>query len=322
MSLSTNLKDRLKHFVQFFLTPLGTTVFAVLASVLIYLIINLFYHSTNFKAGLIISTVIPIIVTYPFSFVAFKNRKKIQKQVTELERLDYINKKIFTVVAHDVRSPIATLKSLLNVINSDNLSLQESKQHLKSLSDRTENLLVFLDSMLNWSRKQIEQEPLYPSYFNCNDSIQPIKTLLKDIISFKNISITSSNLESEIYADQESYAFIVRNILHNAIKFTPEYGSISIDISETEYEVQTIISDNGIGIPKDGIEKILNSAEWYSTSGTSKEPGTGLGIKTCLYYLKQQKGKLNISSQPDEGTTVTISFPKNNSYSKSSRLEM
>jgi signal transduction histidine kinase len=310
MSLSSNLKDKVEHLARYFLTPLGTTISAILASAIIYLIINLFYESSNFKAGLIISIIIPLIITYPFSSIAFKNRKKIQKQIEELERLDYINKKIFTVVAHDVRSPIATLKSLLNVITSESLSMHEGKQHLKSLSDRTENLLVFLDSMLSWSRKQIEQEPLSPSYFSCNDTIQPLKALLKDIISFKNITLTSSNLETQIYADQESYAFIVRNILHNAIKFTPDYGDITINVSENEYEVQTRITDNGVGISKNGIEKILNSEEWYSTSGTSQEPGTGLGIKTCLYYLKQQKGDLNIISQPNTGTTVTISFPK------------
>lgn len=312
MSFTTNLKAKFSRHTQRVMNPLGATVVATLSSVGIYLLINIFYQSPNFLAGLAISTAIPLIITYPLSFIAFNNQKKIERQVKELERLDYINKKIFTVVAHDVRSPIATLKSLLNTINSDSISIEESKAHLKSLSDRTENLLIFLDSMLDWSRKQIEQESLYPTYFCCSDTIHPIKTLLADIISYKNITLTASNLETQIYADQESYAFIVRNILHNAIKFTPEYGNISIDVTESDNEVQTIIQDNGVGISQNGIDKILNSEEWFSTSGTAKEPGTGLGIKTCMYYLKQQNGNLNINSSLNQGTTVTISFPKNN----------
>ncbi len=118
--------------------------------------------------------------------------------------------------------------------------------------------------------------------------IKPMWELLEHEANKKNIIITFKNLSNKIYADIESYTFVFRNILQNAIKFTEESGTIYIETNEIEGMIHTTISNSGVGIHAREVDKILKGENWYTTKGTSEESGTGFGLRTCLYYLKKK----------------------------------
>jgi signal transduction histidine kinase len=125
----------------------------------------------------------------------------------------------------------------------------------------------------------------------------------------KKIHLKLGQLDNDIYIDKETYGFVLRNLYHNAIKFTQENGHISIETKEIDGNIHTIIEDDGIGI--DSIHKITDSKEWFTTKGTFNEVGTGLGLKASIQYLNIKKGTLLIENSKPKGTRVTIIIPKN-----------
>lgn len=116
-----------------------------------------------------------------------------------------------------------------------------------------------------------------------------------------------------IYGDRGCYSFIIRNVLQNAIKFTPQRGTITVNMIEKENRTITIIEDNGIGISEENLTKILAGNEWISTPGTENEKGTGFGLKAASKYIELQNGSFNIESIPGEGSKVIIDLPRNSS---------
>lgn len=299
----SNLKEKLYN-------PWVVVTLSVSVSILVYLIIGSIVDIPAYELGLALSTIIPFIVALPISIVMTRYHKKINQQKEELQRLDLINKKLFSVIAHDIRSPIATLKGFINVIVDEDMEMEEGKAYLNKITRRIDNLLVFLNDLLQWSKRQIDKKPIEFTLIESREVIRPILELYNEILERKDIQLNLGKVNQQIYADKDTYSFVVRNIYQNAIKFTPKRGTISISVEEKENEIHTIIEDNGIGISAENLDKLLNSDEWFSTAGTLDEKGTGLGIKTCIQYLKAQNGELLIDSQIGSGTKISIVLPK------------
>ncbi len=299
----SDLKERLYN-------PFVVVFLSVTISVMVFYIVTLFIAMEDYTFGLTLSIVIPILASYPISLIMVRHHRKIVSQRQELERLDKINKKLFALISHDIRSPIASLKGVVDLLISEDLDVDEGKIHFNSVSDKIENLLEFLNNLLTWSKMQIENKTLEPKLFNSEEVIESILELYDELRTSKGVLLTKGNISSNVYADKESYAFIVRNLLHNAIKFTEKNQNISVSTEVLNDKVHTIIEDNGIGIDKDRIDKLINNQEWLSTSGTSDEVGTGLGIQTSIQYLKKQNGELRIDSEVGKGTKMTIILPE------------
>jgi signal transduction histidine kinase len=264
----------------------------------------------DFWTGFKISIIIPIVVSYPITLVMIRYHKKINKQKEELERLDSINKKLFAIIAHDIRSPIASLKGITDMLVSKDIDPDEGKHYYKSISLKIDGLLEFLNNLLSWSKMQIENKELELSTFQSYDVIKPILDLYEELREAKGVILSKGDLNTSIYADKDSYALIIRNLLHNAIKFTDKDHKVSISTEEVDNKVHTTIEDCGIGMTKDQIDNIINNKAWLSTAGTSEEIGTGLGLQTCIQYLNKQNGKLLINSELGKGTKVTVVLPK------------
>jgi signal transduction histidine kinase len=296
--------------------PFIVVFLSVAISVFIYLVITSFFDIPASSLGFALSAGISAAVSFPISFVMTHYHKKIRQQKNELQRLDTINKKLFSIISHDIRSPIATLKGFVNIIVSDDLDINEGRKYLVKLSNRIDNLLIFLNDLLNWAKRQIDELPLEPTVFKSGVVIDPIIELFNEIREAKKIALQKKgDFDTTVFVDKESYAFVVRNVFHNAIKFTPENGNISISVQEVKGKVHTVIEDDGVGISKEDHDKILNSKEWYTTTGTSSEIGTGFGVQTCIQYLQAQKGELLIDSNVGSGTKVSIILPQENNNS-------
>lgn len=290
-------------------TPFGFATIAVTLSVSAFLAISTVIEIVDFRNMLIIATVIPILASVPMSIVFLANLKKIRNQKIQLEKLDSINKKIFSLLSHDIRSPLASVKGMVFLLANEALELEEGKLHLNQLSIKIDKVLNFLDDLLQWSKKQTENKSIEYSLFECKEVIQSSYELLEGARRAKHIQLEIGNLNNPIYTDKDIYAFVFRNIYQNAIKFTPKYGKIEINTEIKGGELYTIIKDSGVGIGKDDIKEILDESTWFTKKGTFDEMGTGFGLSSCINYLKENNGKLLIDSEGGNGTSMTIVLP-------------
>ncbi|VXB75372.1 sensor histidine kinase [Maribacter litoralis] len=289
--------------------PHRIVVVAVLMAVLLFLISSFFFKVANFGYGLGMSIILPIIISYPISLVVIGYTQKIKKQKQELVKLDTINKKLFTLISHDIRSPIATLQSLVYSMAFNDFDRKTEKEYLGQLSKHIANLDMFLTDLLQWSQDQIQNKPVNFTLFKCNDILTQVGGLFEGLLMEKQIDFTIGDLDSAIYADKQNYAFVIRNLLHNAIKFTPKNGKIHICLKVKGNEVHTIVKDTGVGLNKEEIDTIFEGEKLFTQLGTSDEKGTGFGLNACIDYLKKNNGRLSIESTPGKGTKFSVILP-------------
>ncbi len=291
------------------LSPFKVMVISVTISIAFYLIVSILTGSKVNTFGLSLSTLIPAVISYPMSSLLIQYYKKIEVQRNELERLNEINNRLISIIAHDIKSPISGVYGILDLIELETFSKEELSYYIHDLSGTVDNLLNFLDDILHWSKAQVENKRIEPELFYSKKTWTQVLALYHHNIEAKNINLVANDLEQPIYADQGSYSFITRNILHNAIKFTPKSGSIYIDLTKKGDRTITTIEDNGVGISEEKLEKILFSKEWVTTIGTNDEKGTGFGLKAAAKYIEIMDGKLQIESTPGKGTKVIIDLP-------------
>jgi signal transduction histidine kinase len=266
----------------------------------------------DFYYGLTKSIIFPFAISLPISIFTTKYHKKTLIQKQELEQLNELNNKLISIIAHDIRSPLSIVNGFVEIMHKevDNENTEKLHTRLDNISGRIDNLLIFLNDLLKWSKNQIHLAPVQMTSFKTVENFTKIIQTFEELQKEKKI-ITTTNIQvKQLFADKEIYSFILRNIYHNALKFSHKGGSINIDLLEIESEIHTIITDNGVGITEANIAKIRNEKQWFSTIGTDNESGTGLGIKTILQYLKICNGQLVIDSKLNSGTSIKIILPK------------
>lgn len=300
--------------IQKLFSPWKVTAISVAVSLIIYYLLSKISGEEILVFGVVMSTVVPALVAYPVSAILIGYHKKIAAQKLELERLNELNNKLFSIIAHDIRSPITGIHGILDLLKMDALSKEEFSKYLGDLALTTDALLQFLNDILQWSKQQIDNKKISRLVFETQPVWDQIIAIYKHNIDAKEILLDTQNLDGKIYADEGSYSFIVRNILHNAIKFTPKKGVISITIEESKTHTQTIIEDSGVGIKADNLDKILYGKEWISTPGTNNEKGTGFGLKASAKYVEMLNGNLKIESKANKGTRVTVTLPKEKTH--------
>lgn len=235
----------------------------------------------------------------------------IENQKVHLEQLNFTKDKFFSIVAHDMKTPLNSMKSFSDFMlnHLDDLSRDDMIQMNLKINNSLDNTLKMADNLLNWARIQMNDIEVQKTKINLLEIIEPICFLFQDIASKKDIHL-NSKLDSNIfiYADPDQITFIVRNLISNAIKFTKKKGNISINSYSEENKVIIRIEDDGVGMPKKIKENVFNSENKYSMKGTEGESGTGLGLMLCLEFINMNGGEIEIESEDDKGTTVILTF--------------
>lgn len=242
-----------------------------------------------------------------------QKNENIEAQNTELkESLDFKNK-IFSIIAHDLKSPVASLVQNSVLLDFD---LEEDKRNqlftsFKELSNAALNLI---DNLLYWGRAQGDQVNFNPVNLELKPIIDEVYALLKEMAAQKSITMEASYEGTpKAFADKELMEIVLRNLVSNAIKFTKEGGKVGVgvrDDPDKEHFLQIIVRDNGIGIPESRLKDLLGTKEMVSTAGTAREKGTGLGLRLCFELVELHNGDLRIESIKGSGTAVYISIPK------------
>lgn len=293
-------------------SPFYIVIISVLICVLVFFVVYQFMPKEDFYYGLIKSIIFPIVVSLPISIFTTKYHKKTLILKEEFEQLNKLNNKLISIIAHDIRSPLSIVHGFVEMMHEDADKQNTKKIHtrLDNISGRIDNLLIFLNDLLKWSKNQIHLAPINTTSFKTEEQFNKIIEIFEAHKKEKNIVTTTNIQVEELFADKEIYCFIIRNLYHNALKFSKERGTIHLEITKTDSEIHTIITDNGIGITEENISKIKDEKQWFSTTGTYNEIGTGLGINTIIQYLKICNGQLIIDSELNKGTSIKVILPK------------
>jgi signal transduction histidine kinase len=236
--------------------------------------------------------------------------KEINSKNLLLEEDNRTKDKLLSIISHDLRNPITNTQTILSLINKGALSQEESKVLLEQLETQYINTTGLLDNLLGWLKSQITGKELERSDINIHDLMngmhleQKIPLMRKRI---KFINITQNDVT--IRAEKEMIKIIFRNLITNAIKFTPLDGRIEISFREDDQFDFVMIRDTGIGMSDDVLAKV-NAQKYFTRTGTLQEKGSGFGLILCRDLLQKQGGNLLIESAKGEGSLFTVQLPK------------
>lgn len=257
-------------------------------------------------------------ITKPYKseelLVRVKNHLELAESRRTILEMNRSRDKIYSIIAHDIRSPLSGILMTLDTIDQGYLdpSSEDFKDIIHQLKIRTKDTTTLLTSLLNWTRSQDMNVVLQPKETNINQLIISSIQLLIDVAKNKNISILNEISETlNSWCDEVSINTVFRNIISNAIKFTPNNGKITIKGQNLDSSVEISISDTGIGMPEDVIKKIFGENQLFTSSGTANEQGTGLGLMLVKDFLKKNNGSLTVQSKKNVGTIFTVTLPIN-----------
>lgn len=242
-----------------------------------------------------------------------RSEKRFREREAELEEAISTRETLLSVISHDLRSPVFQLNGLLFMIRQAADSRDESRlqMYAEDLEERISHLTHTIDNVLSWS--SLQRQSLKPriSRFSLKPLLDHAIGLLKPVAQPKGVRIYSQRVRGlEIHSDQEMVAFILRNLINNAIKFSKQGGKIEISAEETGQYVSISVSDRGVGFTPGDICSVKEGRSVQSHAGTWGEHGTGIGLKTCYEFAERLDGKLEIVSALNEGTVATVRIPQ------------
>lgn len=254
-----------------------------------------------------------LIIRIQHLLLLLRAEQTIRRQNEKLKRTLEARDKLYSVIAHDLRAPIGTIK----MINS---SIERQKDQIKDPNIRklfgminatTEEAFNLLENLLRWTRNQNGKTRVYATCFNITKAIRQVTSLFATIAEAKEIKIHNHIIGNcYIYADEDMIKTVLRNLISNTIKFTYPGGRVDVELSETPECITVSIRDDGKGIPEAMQMKLLKPDGYITTYGTRNEKGSGLGLILCQDFIKMNKGKLWFTSREGIGTTFFFSLPR------------
>ncbi|HAG16499.1 MAG TPA: hypothetical protein DCG69_08250 [Bacteroidales bacterium] len=230
----------------------------------------------------------------------------------KLENLAEMQSKIFRVIGHDLKSPIANILSYSNLVISDFelFSRDEIKSFTSHIQNSGNNAFKILENLLEWSKSISKESPIHFETICLKEKVRIALEQVKPLALKKSIQIViklNENLHAR--ADRNMVITVLRNILSNAIKFTASHGRIEISDSCDEHNVKIEITDTGIGMNQLSLEKLFEYDANKVSRGTEGEAGSGLGLQISYDFMKKMGGKIEVKSQPEKGSVFTLIFP-------------
>lgn len=241
-----------------------------------------------------------------------ENRETIKQQREELEKLETIKSRFFSVVSHDLKSPLCGLSGFINMIleNVGELSKKEILQLIKQLKESIDGTVQLSDDLITWAQAQMKDFGVNAEVFDPLEIVENVFDVCQPGAQKKGIRL-SHCIEDNIvlYGDKKQLTFIIRNLVSNAIKFTYTGGSVKVVIKENEFgDAEILIKDNGMGMKESKIHELFNPANHRSTLGTSGEKGTGMGLLLVKEFVDMHGGQIEVSSKEGSGSTFKITL--------------
>ncbi len=236
-----------------------------------------------------------------------ESQKSLEEKTEQLLKLNSLKDRLFSIIAHDLRGPLLNLRETLNLVSDDALNEEEKDRILKLLSSDVDQSVDLMKNLLDWAQSQQKGERLELSLFDAEavfrEAIEPLNSMLQKKRQDLEIKVLR---DTPVFADQERIKIVLRNLVNNAIKFTPVDGKIRLWTELKKDEVWFFIRDNGIGMTEAQIKKLNTDQGLESTVGTMKEKGSGLGLMLVRDFLRQHGSKLHAESELGFGSTFSF----------------
>jgi signal transduction histidine kinase/PAS domain-containing protein len=235
-----------------------------------------------------------------------------------LKELNALKDKLFTVFTHDIRNPMATMVSLIDLLEQDNeLYNRDFMEILTEVKKQVNYTYSIIENLLEWLNGQRDGLVLKPCVWNLSDIVRETMGLYLISAGVKSIDISYKfDNKIKVYADKEILELVLRNLLSNAIKFTNQGGSILVEAYETKNETVISVKDTGIGMEEEKVRNLFQEGHASSTLGTAGEKGIGLGLLICKEFIMKEGGEIWAESKPGKGSTFYISLLTTNKIVK------
>lgn len=243
-----------------------------------------------------------------------KLNERLKKSEKKQKEASVIKDKFFSIISHDLRSPIGTVSSFIKILNDKTIELGKDKESeiLDRLEESLQNVEMLIDNLLNWARSQMGTLKLRFEFFDVNEITDQCVRLFTEDLRRKNINVEIDQKEStRVYGDKRTIDFVIRNLLANAIKFSHKGSTIRIQYEREAKFLNVKVIDSGVGMNHHEINSLLNPNKHFTKPGTSNEMGTGLGVQLCIDFVKKNHGELVIESKPKQGSKFIFCLPTN-----------
>ena len=241
------------------------------------------------------------------------SKDKVEKQTHELMNLNQTKNQILSVISRDMRTPLATLRMLLNQLMQSNMGYDPKflKESLNLMELAANESYQVLDNLMYWTYSELGLQNPFPVFFNASELLyQTIDKFQPAFEHKKLILVPEITSESLVYADEEMIRTVFSNMMSNAVKFSHQNKPVKIAVKQEENCELIIFSNHGPVVDDDSLCKAFSNSDYYSTPGTLGEKGTGLGLKICKNFVNANAGKIWATSNPESGTSFYILLPK------------
>ena len=246
-----------------------------------------------------------------------KNKKieiqneEILGQSKHLENINQVKDRLFSIVSHDLKDSLTSIKGFIDLLKDGSLSQDEFNHLIPELSENANNASLLLFNLLNWSKSQMQSLESNPSLFDVQEVFAEKLKLIEQKTEKKGIQIQDQSLRDFIYADRSMVEIIIQNLLTNAVKFCKSGDTITISNHISNGNSVISIGDTGVGISKENQEQLFKNNS-FTTIGTKNEKGTGLGLTICKELVELNHGKIWVESTENIGSTFYVELPKSN----------
>lgn len=233
---------------------------------------------------------------------------------TQSERLKHevdVKNIFFSIISHDLKSPFNSLLGMTQMMSkmSDNFSKAKLVEYATDVNEAGNQVFELLNNLLEWSRLQMDGTKLAPTLIPLQEPIQKSIDILKPMALEKNIALMNRVDETTVLGDRDMIGTVFRNLIANALKFTPSGGSVEVSSRKHGDMVQITVADTGVGMSKEQAEKIFDLDKKTSTTGTAGEKGTGLGLPLCKDMIERHGGRIWVESTLDKGSRFHFTLP-------------
>ncbi len=238
-------------------------------------------------------------------------QEKLKVREGELQESNETKTKLFSIIGHDLRGPIGALQGLLKMFKDGEIKKSEFLDFIPKLKDDVDHIYFTLNNLLSWGHTQMNGAVTKPSTVALENLVTDNINLLSEIAETKSIKIISKLAENTLtWSDGNQIDIVVRNLISNALKFTPENGMVTISATEKTDLWEVAVRDTGVGMDQITVEKLFTKNSNVSTYGTNDEKGTGLGLSLCKEMIEKNSGSIWVESALRKGSTFYFTVPK------------
>lgn len=249
-----------------------------------------------------------LLVVLTFLVIIVRNRKQRKRYIKELAESNQVKNKLFSIISHDLKNEINSLEGSLKLLNDNTITQKEFTSIVPLLTNSAHQTSILLNNLLNWSKSQMRELNANPTSFDILEVINTKFTFFDPQAKQKKIQLINKLDPTLVFADKDMVSIISQNLMANAIKFCNPGDSITLssEIKKNQYEIY--FEDTGIGIDPENIHKLF-AEDTFTTNGTQKETGTGLGLKICKELVQLNKGEIMVKSTLGKGSTFCVTLP-------------